>query len=545
MNYLRTNTSVTQMSCVKSLSTVSLAVVSNAKKWAVFSLLSASGIAFASPGELDTSFSGGIGSPAGTVLDGRSSQYSHAATRLQADGKITSVGTTVFSGMNDRRFAVFRHLSNGAFDPSFATNGYATVALTSFNADLARDLAIQADGKIIAAGHCQVNLPGPPQPTVSDDFCLARLDTNGQLDPSFGVSGIVITAIGPKDDRLAAIALQTDGKIVAAGSCASNADNALSVNQACLVRYMVDGSLDPTFGNAGKVVQSISATETISAMAIQENGRILVAGICVDGSTLVGCAARFTAAGALDTSFSANGIRYITFPSVTLNTQFIAVQPDGKIMVGGRCFAAGVGDFCLARLNANGTLASTLSGNGRMVAPIGTGQDYAQAIALQPDGRLVVSGYCNDNTRLTFCTARFFDDGGIDTDFGVNGVVVTEVQSPNGTEDLGQSVSLQWDGKLVVSGTCSDTTNPVLPRSRLCIARYLGGPDSAKNCSLDIDGDGAVLATTDMLILNRAAAGVPRSALLNGITIAATALRTNTTQIRDYLVGHCGMVIVP
>jgi uncharacterized delta-60 repeat protein len=545
MNSFHTTTSAAHLFCVKSLAARSFAVLSRARKCAVFAVLSAAGIAFAAPGDLDTSFSGGIGSPAGTIIEGRSAVYTHATTKLQADGKITSVGTILFSGMSDLRFAVMRHLSDGTLDPSFGLNGYTAPALTSFNVDRGRDLAIQADGKIILAGQCQVNLPGPPQPTASDDFCLIRLEANGQPDLSFGVSGVVVTPIGPKDDQLASIALQADGRIVAAGTCASSADNALSVGQACLTRYLVDGTLDATFGTGGKVVQSISATETINAIAIQENGRILIAGLCVDGSAPVGCVARFTSSGALDSSFSSNGIRYVTFPALTLNAQFVAIQPDGKIMVGGRCTAAGVGDFCLARLNANGTLASTLSSNGRLVAPIGSGQDYARAIAIQPDGKLIVSGYCSYNARLAFCTARFFDDGAFDTGFGVNGIVITEVQSTAGTDDLGRSVSLQRDGKIVVSGTCADPTNPTLPRNRLCLARYLGGPETAKNCSLDIDGDGTVLATTDMLILNRAAAGVPRSALLNGIALAANALRTNTTQIRDYLVGHCGMSIVP
>jgi uncharacterized delta-60 repeat protein len=507
--------------------------------------LLAPGTAAGAPGDLDVSFNPS-GSPAGTLIEGRLSQYIGGGVRIQADGKIVSLGSFQFSASgNSLRFGLHRHLIDGALDTTFGSAGVTDTALTPFNVDRAKDLAIQPNGKIVAAGHCQVNLPGPPQPTASDDFCLARYDSNGQLDASFGTNGIVITAIGPKDDRLSAIALQPDGKIIAAGYCASNADNALSVDQACVVRYLIDGSLDTSFGLSGKAVQSLSSAEIINAVALQENGKILIAGQCLNASTLVGCVARFNSNGTLDTTFSGNGIRFISFPQVTLLAQFVAVQPDGKIMVGGRCTAAGVGDFCLARLNPNGTLAPTLSGNGRLVAPIGAGQDYARAMAIQSDGRVLVSGYCDYNSHFTFCTARFLDNGELDLDFGVNGVVFTELLTAASTNNTAQAMALQQDGRFVVSGVCSDPTNPTLPTVRLCLARYLPGNNAAKNCSLDVDGDGRILATTDMLIISRASSGMPSSSLLNGIALASNATRINSTQIRDYLAGHCGMSIVP
>ena len=213
------------------------------------------------------------------------------------------------------------------------------------------------------------------------------------------------------------------------------------------------------------------------------------------------------------------------------------MQPDNKMLLAGNCFtAAGVkSNFCAVRYNADGTLDGTFGSAGKVTTAVGSADDFATGIALQPDGRMVLTGYCSGAVYPSYCALRYSPNGTLDATFGTGGTVVS---SSGNSYDYARAVALQPDGKVVVAGSCAGTSND------FCIVRYDGGPYGYKNCSLDIDGDSRVLATTDSLIHARIALGITGNAVVNGITFPPGSMRNTWPLIRDYLVRQCGMSLV-
>ena len=388
---------------------------------------------------------------------------------------------------------------------------------------------MQPDGKIIVTGFCGS--------LTQNDFCLARYQANGSLDPSFGSNGTVTTAFpAPSDDRGKTIALQPDGKIVVAGYCHNG-----SSSNFCLARYQANGSLDGGFGSGGTVITSISSGgDDARAIALQPDGKIVIAGACYGGGTNWDfCLARYQASGTLDTSFKLTGTVISPIGSSWEYANAIALQPDGKIVVAGFCRGASNDDFCFARYHVNGTIDTTFGMGGTVISPIGSGIDQAYALALQPDGKIVAAGYCMNGSGADFCLARYHSNGTLDTTFGLNGN--GKVTTPIGSaSDQAFAIALQPDGKIVAAGRCHNGSD-----WDFCLARYEGGPFDYQNCKLDIDGDGAVLATTDMLIGTRVALGMTGPAVIRGVGFASHATRKTWPAIRNYLVSQCGMTLAP
>lgn len=213
----------------------------------------------------------------------------------------------------------------------------------------------------------------------------------------------------------------------------------------------------------------------------------------------------------------------------------VALLPDGKFLLAGTCLDLGNNDFCLLRFNANGAIDSSFGSNGAIITPIGTGDDRAGALQLQPDGKIVIAGTCNDSANDDFCAARYLPSGTLDASFGNGGKVITAFST---RDDVMNAIALQPDGKLLLAGYCRSGSF-----DKFCVVRYDGGPFSAPACSLDIDGDNQVLATTDALIHARIALGIRGDAVGAGITFPINAQRKTWTQIRGHLVSMCGMVL--
>ena len=356
----------------------------------------------------------------------------------------------------------------------------------------------------------------------------------GNLDTTFGSgTGKIITAIGSGEDTARALAVQPDGKIVVAGSCSNRSDNDF-----CLARYDANGVLDATFGSTGKVITAIGASDDYAdALAIQPDGKIVVAGYCSISGNNDFCLARYLASGALDSSFGTTGKVITAIGPDYDNASAIALQPDGKIVVAGYCFNGSNTDFCLARYLASGTLDTSFNTTGKVITAIGASDDYATSLALQPDGKIVLAGYCSNGSNNDFCIARYLPSGALDTSLNSTGKVITAIGAGN---DYASAIAQQPDGKIVVAGTCSNGSN-----NDFCVARYEGGPFDARNCSMDIDGDNQTIATKDGLIATRVMLGLTGNTVIGGITFASHATRTTWPAIRDYLVSQCGMSIVP
>lgn len=473
------------------------------------------------PGSLDTSYgTGGI-----VITPLVSGQDRINAVALQPDGKILFAGSC--RGVTYSDFCALRYLANGSLDATFGSGGRVITPIGIDN-DNVMATVLQPDGKVLLAGTCSGAL--------TLDFCALRYLANGTLDASFGSGGKVITDVGSADDNVRAVILQPDGKVVLGGSCV-----VVNTTDFCAVRYMNDGTLDASFGTNGKAITSLgSSLETVTSMVLQADGKIVLAGDCGgNGFNADFCALRYLANGSLDANFGTNG--KVTTP-VGSNDDFssaLVLQPDGKLLHAGYCRIVDINyDFCTVRYNADGTLDTTFGTSGKVITAIGVDRDYASGIALQPDGKIILTGWCATSaSNFDFCALRYNADGSLDATFGTSGKVVTPVGSGN-TMDIASAVALQPDGKIVIAGYCNGSTLTA------CSLRYDGGPFGYQNCKLDVDGDNQVLATTDSLIHARIALGITGNAVVSGITFPPNATRNTWPLIRDYLVRHCGMSLV-
>jgi uncharacterized delta-60 repeat protein len=393
--------------------------------------------ASAAPGDLDPSF--GTGGKVTTDFSGFGGRA--AAVALQPDGKIIAGGRSGGASFFGTGFAVARYNADGSLDSSFGVGGTVTIDF-GFGDDEVHSVLAQPDGKIVAAGSKIFLFPG--------DFELVRYNADGSLDASFGVGGKVTTDIS-FIDGLNAAALQPDGKIVVAGGAGS-----LATGNLALARYNPDGTLDTTFGTGGIVVSGLPVIAL--SLALQADGRLVIAGASGVGFGL----ARFNADGSLDTSFGTGGLVTTNFPDGFASANAVALQPDGKIVaVGG-----GSVPFVLARYNADGSLDTSFGVGGKVT---GTFADFAivNGVVVRPDGKIVVVGAVGAFPTTDFALARYNTDGSLDPTFGTGGKVTTDFADGF---DFAQAVALQPDGKIVAAGVAT-----IGSTQDFALARYEGG----------------------------------------------------------------------
>jgi uncharacterized delta-60 repeat protein len=284
----------------------------------------------------------------------------------------------------------------------------------------------------------------------------------GNLDSTFGVGGKVITDMGGSDTAYG-IAIQGDGKIVVVGeSYNSNGNFAVA-------RYNPNGSLDSSFGTGGKAIADFAnQTDRAYSVTIQLDGKILISGITYNGNQTDAALIRYNSNGSLDTTFGNGGKVVTNFEGKDEWIESIAVQSDGKIVVGGYLTQNDPYlniDFALMRYNSDGSLDTSFGNGGRVITPMSDGQDFIASIVIQPDGKVVVTGGVMVNGNNNFILARYNSNGSIDTNFGSNGKVITDF---SGKDDFGYSVALQSDGKIVVAGDTGDFAN----KGDFALARY-------------------------------------------------------------------------
>ena len=320
----------------------------------------------------------------------------------------------------------------GGLDAGFGKGGK-VISPIGASGDLGRAMAVQADGKIVVAGYCH---PG----NGAADFCLARYSSAGVLDAGFGKGGKAITPVSAYGDYGLAMAVQADGKIVVAGYCSDGASTNPHFDF-CLARYHsvgpLPGALDGSFGGGnGKVISPIGPSDDNgTAVAVQADGKIVVAGYCVGASNIDFCLARYSSAGVLATGFGGGGGKVISPISAYEDYAYaVAVQADGKIVVAGSCrVGTTYADFCLARYSPAGVLDAGFGsriGNrgGKVISPIGAYGDFGYAVVVQADGKIVVAGNCNDGTdNYVFCLARYGSAGVLDAGFGTGGKVLSDI----------------------------------------------------------------------------------------------------------------------
>jgi uncharacterized delta-60 repeat protein len=375
-----------------------------------------------------------------TNLFGSSDQGLAAA--MQPDDKLVVAGWV--EGLDNTDFAVARYYSNGSRDLSFDNDGRVVTDING-NYDYAYAAAVQPDGRIVVAGAANNGW--------DDDFALVRYNSDGSLDATFDLDGRVISYYGEENDSIYALLVQPDGKLVVAGEVgtANGQDFALA-------RYNADGSLDSSFGTGGWVVTNFFGDDDHArALVRQADGKLLVAGYVYTGTEYDIALARYTANGILDTTFDGDG-RVVTDVSGDDVGHALALQGDGQILVAGWSFTGTNDDFVLLRYNANGSLDTGFDGDGRVITDISGGDDHLIAVALQPNGKLVVAGsaYNNDTTHIDFALGRYLSNGSLDITFSDNGWLAFDFY---GGDDIGQALVMQPGGQLVLAGYADNGTD--------------------------------------------------------------------------------------
>ncbi len=368
---------------------------------------------------------------------------------MQLDGKIVVAGGTETGGGGSSDFALARYNTDGTLDASFGTGGIVTTAFGA-GADVARAVALQGDGKIVAAGFTH---------GLTRNFAVARYNANGTLDATFHNDGRATTPVGIGADEARAVAIQTDGKIVAAGFATSGHESF------AVARYEPNGSLDTSFSVDGKTTTSIgAASDRGRAVAIQSDGMIVVAGSSDGDVALV----RYATDGALDTDFDSDGKVTTSLGSGPARANALAIATGGKLVVAGSSFNGADNDFVVARYEPDGSLDATFDSDGARSTAIGPSEDNARAVAIQSNGKIVVVGDALDALlRPDFALARYEPDGSLDTTFATDGKTTTT----RSTLDIARAVALDTTGKIVIAGTSLIGTT-----GAVALARYQPAP---------------------------------------------------------------------
>ena len=377
--------------------------------------------------------------------------------------KIIIAGTSADSFNFNNRFSLVRLNADGSLDNSFDSDGKAATVVGPGSQGHA--LALQAGGKLVVAG--------TTSPVVPSDFAVARFNSDGSLDTSFDGDG----KRSDDGDLLAlanAVAMQSDDKIVVAGSCLNGA-----AYDFALARYNPDGSLDTSFDGDGRVITSIGADDFATALAIQTDGKIVVAGYSKSGSDFHFAAVRYNSNGSLDTSFATTG-KVVTPVGASDFASSVAIQSDGKILVGGALGAPDHG-FVLVRYNSNGLLDNSF-GSGGIVKTFVGNSEATSAIAVQPNGRILLFGSSTVNNNTQFTTMRYATNGLLDPSFAETGIVRTPVGGS------GNAMVLQTDGRILVGGSAVG--------GGVALARY--NTDGSLDTSFDGDGTVALALASSM-----------------------------------------------
>ena len=359
---------------------------------------------------------------------------------VQKDGKIVAAGNT-----SNLDFVVVRYNYNGSLDPSFGAGGIVITDVSQF--DLGTGVAIQSDGKIVVGGHVWFG-------TGADQFALLRYNSDGSLDSTFDGDGIVITPAGA---QILDIQLQPDDKIVAAGFAATGATGDSA--DFAVARYNPDGSLDATFGGTGLVTYDffplVSSTEVAWSMALQPDGKIVAAGESDITSGLATDIAlvRFNTDGSLDATFGTGGQIVRDLGSDYDSIRALLVQPDGYIVGCGTFIGSGGGgytfDVNLVRYSPGGTPDPNFGTNGVAMPSMPNSNDLCEALLLLPDGSLMASGFYETLFQGDFGIFKFLSNGNLDPAFGSGGLLTADFHT---SDDESQAFALQSDGKILVTG---------------------------------------------------------------------------------------------
>ncbi len=357
---------------------------------------------------------------------------------IQSDGKILAGGTT--SGNFYNAMASVRLQANGQPDNSFNQDGIVESYLFVTNLD-GKSLALQSDGKIIQQGIHKME-------SKNEEIILVRYLANGNLDENFGSNGKVTTDVGTSDDVGVCMSIQSDNKIIVAGY-SYNGQN----YDFMMTRYLSNGSQDNSFSADGKIIMPFGSTgnDGAQAIAVQKDGKILVGGFTEVNNETQFAIMRFTPQGNLDQTFNNTGKLSIDVSAEGNEAiKAIKIQQDGKIILAGDAFNGVNNDFALVRINPNGSLDKSFSGDGILMIDINNNYNEAADAEMLTDGKIIIGGNCIVNNYYEFALARVTSDGQLDPGFADRGIAILAIGPGN---DILSSIALQSDGKLLLGGS--------------------------------------------------------------------------------------------
>ncbi len=335
-------------------------------------------ISFGQAGSFDTSYgNNGVATLCYPISGTSMAPY---GASFQSSGKIVTYNVVGNTNIG----VLMRWNTDGSMDTTFGDSGTGT---QSYSHDppfvnggyFLCDMAIQADDKIVIMGLQQNN-------TYSNAYWVARLLPDGALDTSFNGTGYLDLSFGTTQDRATSVALQTDGKILVGGTSGN------TTQFFTMARLNPDGSLDPGFGNGGKVQTPFSGNESF--------------------------------------------------------VQTIAVQPDGKIVAGGYTVNFPNGkDFAIVRYNTDGSIDTDFGDNGKVITTISNNGDFITELIIELDGRITAGGYKSSENYPYMCMVRYNVDGSIDASFGIDGIVINDDDNSRNC-----SIARQADGKYLMAG---------------------------------------------------------------------------------------------
>jgi uncharacterized delta-60 repeat protein len=507
--------------------------------------------ACADAGDIDTTYGNGgiaIANPATGVTD-------IAATLLQPDNKLLVAGRCVGPGdAAANSFCMVRFNTDGSVD----TNGFnpndpiqsqrgKVVYSPGAGSNELVSATLRADGRILLIGNCQIS-----SQTLLKTICVAQFLRNGSIDSAFATNGLFRAPtdlagnawVGAVAHRIAEQA--NDGLLIAATFSTGPSNLSFVIG-----RLSSTGAIDSAFGPLGAVAVTANLYDVADVLYLPSD-QFVYAGRC-GNSFLSVCAQRVnTAPVAIDQTFGNGGVAGLSIVDQSTPYLFQArtlqQQTNGAILLGGACGTSTPSRLCLARLTTAGVLDATFAPpRHAVIAPIettvttGNEPRGIRDIAAQSDGRIVGVGQCAQITSLdplTFanrrCVMRVNTDGTSDATFGASTGIA--FSSPGGISPTAFGVAELPTGNLLVAGSCSNTTD-----KNYCITRHTG----ATKCSMDIDGDGEIIATLDGLIVTRAMLGFTGSTALQGLSFSPNARRSTWDQISNFLVQQCGMTLAP
>jgi uncharacterized delta-60 repeat protein len=372
------------------------------------------------------------------------------AFALQPDGKIVAAGTAWYQSGSYflSNILVMRLNSNGTIDSSFGEGGTVRTNIYSVNnlsVDDAFAIKVLTNGTILIGG-------------TSYDYAQHRMvfveyKSNGVINTSFGSGGAVLIDINHRDDEIFDMAVQPDGKIIGAGEYF----NVTSSYDVAVVRLLSNGSLDNTFGTNGIVTTRVGAGGDVAkSIALQSNGKIVIAGSTRTTTQAKDdiLSIRYNENGTIDSSFGLNGIYIKDIGGDNDVANSVKIQPDNKIILGGYATLNAVNNFLSLRLKNSGTPDVSYGSNGMVTTSIFNQGDAANAMILQADGKIIEAGQSTNGASTFFSSIRYNTNGALDDSYSNDGIHVFSIGNSN--DKAGKMVKLPWNNTLLLCGSAND-----------------------------------------------------------------------------------------